>query len=96
MDSVPLRKIREIAEEYDTKLLATDPRFRRAVTLNHEDGSHLHFDSAFLMRIQSVWIACFTEHHGVFVYHADDLTSYEELIPTHDVIEELPFTEELP
>lgn len=90
MDSVPLKKIREIAEEYDTKLLATDPRFRRSVTLNHEDGSHLHFDSAFLMRIQSVWIACFTEHHGVFVYHADDLSSYEEQEPRHAPIEELP------
>lgn len=90
MESAPLKKIRKIADEYDAKLLATDPRFHRAVTLNHEDGSHLHFDSAFLMRIQSVWIACFTEHHGVFVYHADDLSSYEELEPRHTPIEELP------
>jgi hypothetical protein len=89
MDSVPLSKIREKAEEYDAKLLATDPRFRRSVTLNHEDGSHLHFDSAFLMRIGE-WIACFTEHHGVLVYHADDLSSYWESEQRYTAIEELP------
>lgn len=89
MDSVPLRKIRAIAEEYDTKLLATDPRFRRSVTMNHMDGTYLHYDSAFLMRIESTWIACFTEHHGVLVYHSDDLNSYSELEPRHQPIEEL-------
>ena len=90
MDSVPLKKIREIAEEYDAKLMATDLRFRRAVTLNHEDGTYLHFDAAFLMRIQKEWIACFTEHHGVFVYHETDLHSFWESEPRHEAMEELP------
>jgi len=89
MDSVPLREIRKLAEEYDAKLLASDPRFRRSVTLNHEDGSYLHYDSAFLMRIQGVWIACFTEHHGVLVYHAEDLFLYWEYEPRREPLEEL-------
>ena len=90
MESVPLRKIREKAEEYDKKLLATDLRFRRSVTLKHEDGSYLHFDSAFLMRVENEWIACFTEHHGTFVYHITDLTSYEEALSNPPILEDLP------
>lgn len=89
MESVPLKKIRVIAEAYDHQLLATDPRFRRSVTLMHEDGSYLHFDSAFLMRIQSEWIACFTEHHGLHIYHVDDLTNYWEAEDRHVTIEEM-------
>jgi len=89
MDSVPLKKIREKAEEYDKKLLATDPRFRRAVTIQHEDGSILYFNHAFLARIDD-WVACFTEHHGVHVYHSDDLYSYEEHTRRHEAIEVLP------
>lgn len=89
MESVPLRKIREKAEEYDKKLLATDSRFRRAVTIHHEDGSLLYFNRAFLLRIED-WVACFTEHHGVHVYHSSDLTSYEEHSRRHAAIEEMP------
>ena len=90
MDSVPLRKIREKAEAYDKNLLATDPRFRRSVVIAHEDGTHLQFESAFLLRIESVWIACFTEHHGVHVYHVEDLANYSEFERRYVPIEELP------
>ncbi len=90
MDSVPLKKIREKAEEYDKNLLATDPRFRRCVSMEHEDGSHLHFDSAFLMRVENEWIVCFTEHHGVLVYHVDDLCGYSEYERRYVALEELP------
>jgi hypothetical protein len=90
MDSVPLKEIKQKADEYDATLLATDPRFRRSATLIHEDGSYLHFDSAFLMRIDSVWIACFTEHHGVHVYHHEDLSSFWESEQRRTAIEELP------
>jgi hypothetical protein len=89
MDSVPLKLIRTIAEAYDHQLLATDPRFRRSVTLMHEDGSFLHFDSAFLLRIRSEWIVCFTEHHGLHIYHADDLMRYWESEQRRTPIEEL-------
>ncbi len=89
MDSVPLRTIRKKTDEYDAKLLATDPRFRRSVTMIHQDGSYLHFDSAFLMRTGD-WIACFTEHHGTHVYHYEDLQTYWESEVRRDAIEEMP------
>ena len=90
MESVPLRKIREKVEAYDKTLLATDQRFRRNVILEHEDGSFLHFDSAFLIRVEREWIACFTEHHGVHIYHADDLFAYSEYERRYVDLEELP------
>lgn len=90
MESVSLKKIREKAEEYDKQLLATDPRFRRNVILEHEDGSYMHYDSAFLMRVESEWIACFTEHHGVHIYHASDLFAYSEYERRYVALEELP------
>lgn len=90
MESVPLQKIRERAEAYDKTLQATDPRFRRNVVLEHEDGTYLHFDKAFLMRIEKEWIACFTEHHGVLVYHATDLFAYSEYERRCVDVEELP------
>ena len=89
MDSVPLKTIRTIAEAYDHQLLATDPRFRRSCTLMHEDGSYLHFDSAFLLHIRKEWVACFTEHHGLHIYHVDDLTRYWESEARHLPIEDL-------
>jgi len=89
MDSVPLQKIQKKAEAYDSTLLATDPRFRRVVILEHEDGSYLQFDSAFLMRVDREWIVCFTEHHGFHVYHADDLFAYSQY-ERLNVLEELP------
>jgi hypothetical protein len=89
MESTSLQKIRERAEEYDKTLLATDPRFRRIVILEHEDGSYLQFDKAFLMRVGKEWIACFTEHHGVHVYHAEDLFAYSQFERVN-TLEELP------
>jgi hypothetical protein len=49
------------------------------VSLIHEDGSTLYFDSAFLMCVDKVWLAVFTEHHGTHVYHIDDLVSFDQL-----------------
>jgi len=90
MDSVHLKAIRRIAEAYDHHLLATDPRFRREVTLIHEDGSITHFDSSFLLRIRTEWIVAFTEHHGLHIYHQDDLLLFWESERRHVPIEELP------
>lgn len=90
MESVPLKKIRAKAEEYDKKLRADDPRFRREVTIIHVDGTVTHYDSAFLMRIESVWIACFTEHHGLHIEHTDELLLYWEAERRREPVEELP------
>ena len=90
MESVPLQKIREKAEAYDSLLRADDGRFRRSATLNHTDGSRLYFNSAFLMLMDSEWVACFTEHHGVFIYHITDLSSYWESEKRGQTIEVFP------
>jgi hypothetical protein len=89
MESVNLKKIRQLVEEYDAKLLANDPRFRREAHLIHEDGTVEHYDSAFLMRVESSWIVCFTEHHGLRINHTDDLLLYWESERRHSPIEEL-------
>lgn len=102
MESRPLRNIMKQASDYDAGLLANDPRFRREVTLIHEDGSVVHYDSAFLMKVkdttsqlgepgdQEYWIVCFTEHHGLHVDHSTDLLIYWESERRHQPIEELP------
>jgi hypothetical protein len=79
-DSVPLKAIRAKVDAYDRTLMADDDRFGRKVSLVHEDGSTLYFDLAFLMTVDKVWLAVFTEHHGTHVYHIDDLTSFEQLM----------------
>jgi hypothetical protein len=100
MESIFLRKVRKVAEDYDAKLPASDPRFQREVTLIHEDGSVVHYNSAFLMKMadshvslltteNSFWIICFTEHHGLHIDHSDDLLLYWESERRHQTIEEL-------
>lgn len=89
MTTITLKEVKKKAELYDSSLLATDNRFRRAVTIQHQDGSILYFNHAFLMRIED-WVACFTEHHGVHIYHSEDLYSYEEHTRRREAIEVLP------
>lgn len=89
MDSMPLREVQKKAEAYDATLLATDPRFRRVVILEHEDGSYLQYDRAFLMMHEKQWLVCFTEHHGFHVYHTDDLFAYSQY-ERFSALEELP------
>ena len=76
--STGLQAIMARAAEYDSKLLATDPRFRRLVMLTHEDGSVLYFRYAFILIVDSEWVAVFTEHHGPHVYHQEDLQGYHQ------------------
>ncbi len=89
MESVAYQKIKQIAADYDEALLASDPRFRRSVSIIHEDGSSFHFDSAFLMS-KDEWIICFSEHYGFHIYSADELMAYWQTVMVHDPIEELP------
>lgn len=81
----PLKAVLAKVAAYDKQLLASDPRFQRRATLIHDDGSVLHFDSAFLLRVDVDWIAVFTEHHGYTVYHDSDLVSFEQTMPIIDV-----------
>jgi len=89
MESVQLREVKSKVEVYDKGLLATDPRFRREVTIIHEDGSYFHWRDAFLMKLDD-WIVCFTEHHGFHIFHFSDLDSYWESERRHAALEEVP------
>jgi len=82
------QEIKTYAGEYDRKLLATDPRFRRSVLIAHEDGSIFYIDSAFLMQKEE-WILMFSEHHSYRVFHKSDLLHYTEYNRLYQPIEEL-------
>jgi hypothetical protein len=85
---MPIKEIRKLAEEYNVKLLASDPRFQRAVTLFHIDGSVVHYDGAFLLQ-KDGYIICFTEHHGMHIDHQDELLKYWQVEQKRLPIEEL-------
>lgn len=70
-----------LAQEIDKDLRATDPRFRNAVYLRHEDGSTFIWNNAFLdytevhanALFDMEYVIVFTEHHGFHVYNTDDV-----------------------
>ncbi len=61
----------ELAKAYDSKLLATDPRFQQDVSFQHEDGSYFYWRNAFLME-KDKWVFVFTEHFGFHVFDHSD------------------------
>jgi hypothetical protein len=74
--STHLRRALEIAADIDSKLTASDPRFRGTVLLYLDDGSHFFWDSAFVQSEKTAdghWLMVFTEHHGFHVYAWDDV-----------------------
>jgi len=60
------------AKKRDEKLRADDPRLRGYTVLQHEDGSHFCWDSAFAVRWRG-YLMVFTEHHGYHVYDNNDV-----------------------
>jgi len=91
MEFVSLKDLRKIAEDYNGKLLSTDPRFKRSVTLIHMDGSFFHYSHAFLMQAgpTNSWVIVFTEHHGVHIYDIEDFRSFYQSERSHETLEEL-------
>ena len=67
---------RKIADEIDKTLFITD--FRNMVEIMHEDGTHLKINHACYNDLDDEWLAIFSEHHGVFVYHKEDLIWVKE------------------
>lgn len=76
-------RVLQRALDYDKALLATHPGFNHAVVIRHEDGSYFFLNNAFLKLYngpdKKPWLLCFTEHHGVHVWHTEDLVDYAEL-----------------
>lgn len=67
------------AEAYSATLLCTEPRFHHSVFLHHMDGTMIRYRHAFMKRVNSNYVAVFTEHHGCHVYDDEDLAVFEEL-----------------
>ena len=65
-------EIENIAKKYDSKLKASDKRFRGSVKIIHEDGSVFMFEHAFLMT-KGDWTICFSEHCGFICFHKYDM-----------------------
>lgn len=86
--STSIRTIKQIVNEYDSKLLATDKRFRKSVKIIHDDGTVMCIDSAFLMT-HGDYVIVFSEHHSSYIYHREDLIWYGQFKRLYDKIEEL-------
>lgn len=72
MMSVNMKKYYAIAEEYDKKLKATDPRFRNWVAVQSlNDGAHFTYPDAFAAKHDD-WYFVFTEHYGFHLFHEED------------------------
>jgi hypothetical protein len=80
-------EVQEIAKQYDSKLLATDPRFRRTSIIIDEEGSTFQIKNAFLVGCSN-HIILFSEHQGTMIFHRDELYSYgqfEEVRPLEEL-----------
>ncbi len=67
------REAEQVAKE--TKLSAYDFHSYSLVQIIHEEGTILHYKSAFTREWKD-WIFVFTEHHGTHVYHKSDLSDW--------------------
>jgi len=63
---------KRFARALDAGLQANDVRFGRSVTLVHDEGTVLHFESAFVIKRENYYFI-FTEHHNTHVYVEDDV-----------------------
>lgn len=54
-------------------------RVANIIVVNHMDGSYFEFCSAAFEKMDNEWMVVFTEHHGVLVYHFEDVKSIREL-----------------
>lgn len=69
------KEAEQVAKEIDKKLSAYDFNPYSLTEIIHEEGTILHYRSAFAKEWQD-WIFVFTEHHGTHVYHKSDLYSW--------------------
>ena len=50
----------------------------RVIEMQHCDGTYCKFISACFRKVADDWISIYTEHHGTFVYHTEDLKCVRE------------------
>ena len=99
------QQVKKIAEEMDRNLLATDPRLNGSVHVAHGDGSTFFFNHAFAVKCcrkippekmktwmtsdLEEWYIVFTEHHGVNIFAADDISFIARCSAIHGSFETL-------
>lgn len=72
MYSVELIKVKKIADEYESKLKATDPRFNRSViVICLDEATVIHYDNAFAVKYKD-WFLIFAEHQDTQIHHELD------------------------
>ncbi|NIQ15816.1 MAG: hypothetical protein GTO02_15895, partial [Candidatus Dadabacteria bacterium] len=77
----------QVAKETELSAYDFDPY--SLVEIVHEEGTILHYKSAFIKEWKD-YILVFTEHHGTHVYHKSDLHDYATYIRKEP--EKLEFT----
>ena len=98
MESTPLQKVREIAEEYEKKISQITGKgwdFCRLVLVRHEDGSVFFFDNAYSLLYHGEgedWFIVFTEHHGIHIFGKSEVlggyvSEYERKCGSKSVLE---------
>lgn len=82
-----LKEAKIMADEIDKKLdihaFIANKKARiksvRIIAVQHHDGSYLEFHSAAFQKLDKEWMVVFTEHHGTFLYHFEDVRWIKEL-----------------
>jgi len=72
---------RKLTLEIDDKLTIYDfivKKQCRIISIKHGDGSYLEFHSACFRKLNEEWMAVLTEHHGIYIYHFEDIKSIVE------------------
>ena len=81
---------KKIADEMEASHSASKPYVSflydrdvpRIICFKHCDGSFFRFRSSCYREIDKDWFVIFTEHHGEFVYHKEDVEYVREEIVT--------------
>jgi len=86
--SLNYKEVLKKAEEINKTLTCNDfivGKIAKVIEFLHGDGTYCKFVSACSERIDIDWIAIYTEHHGVLVYHVEDLKWVREAIRSQSI-----------
>jgi len=86
MNDVGYKEANDWANEVAEGLTAYDFDFTDWVALNHSDGSKFVFRYAFRREFHD-FVGVFTEHHGHYVFHKEDLEDIRDNKSTGDCCE---------
>ena len=84
--SVKYKEVLQWAEEYDKKLLCTDPRFRQSVLLYDEDGT-MHFIQYGFVVLYKDYYCVFGEHIRPIVNHKDEVVGIKQFEQIYEIEE---------